>query len=140
MTAVMQSRIRQAQPPVLLQAGFRPFFLLGTLYAAVSLGVWLLVFAGVVLPWPGAWPGLYWHGHEMLFGFVATAIAGFLLTAVPNWTGTPRVAGRALASEDSLAAGRGLAGSRTAACCNRSCTPSVIDSQEMVAPAMLRMS
>ena len=97
MTAVAEPEGTAAEQPVVLQAGFRPFFLLGTLYAAAALAVWLLIFAGVVLPWPGAWPVLYWHGHEMLFGFVATAIAGFLLTAVPNWTGTPRVAGRPLA-------------------------------------------
>lgn len=97
MTAVAEPQSTEVQPPVLLQAGFRPFFLVGTLYAAASLAVWLLIFAGVVLPWPGAWPVIYWHGHEMLFGFVTTAIAGFLLTAVPNWTGTPRVAGRLLA-------------------------------------------
>jgi uncharacterized protein involved in response to NO len=97
MTAVVSPQDTEAQHAVLLQAGFRPFFLVGTLYAAASLVVWLLIFAGVVLPWPGAWPVIYWHGHEMLFGFVATAIAGFLLTAVPNWTGTPRVAGAPLA-------------------------------------------
>ena len=97
MTALAEPEGTAAEQPVVLQAGFRPFFLLGTLYAAAALAVWLLIFAGVVLPRPGPWPVIYWHGHEMLFGFVTTAIAGFLLTAVPNWTGTPRVAGRPLA-------------------------------------------
>lgn len=84
----------------LLEAGFRPFFLLGSFYAAVSLVAWLLVFAGLASSprsWPTPWPAPYWHAHEMIFGFVATAIAGFLLTAVPNWTGTRPLAGRRLA-------------------------------------------
>jgi len=81
---------------VLLQSGFRPFFLLGSLYAAISLAAWLLIFAGA---WElsGRWPAPYWHGHEMLFGFAVTAIAGFLLTAVPTWTDTPRLGGWPLA-------------------------------------------
>jgi uncharacterized protein involved in response to NO len=85
---------------LLLDAGFRPFFLLGSLYAAVALMAWLLVFAAVASRpggWPAPWPAPYWHAHEMLFGFVATAIAGFLLTAVPNWTDTPPIRGRRLA-------------------------------------------
>jgi uncharacterized protein involved in response to NO len=85
---------------VLFEAGFRPFFLLGSVYAAVCLVAWLLVFAGVASSprsWPTPWPAPYWHGHEMIFGFVATAIAGFLLTAVPNWTDTRPIAGRRLA-------------------------------------------
>lgn len=87
--------------PVWLQSGFRPFFLLGSLYAALALAVWLAVFAGwwtaPVAARGAGWPAVYWHGHEMLYGFVATAIAGFLLTAVPNWTGTARIGGVALA-------------------------------------------
>jgi uncharacterized protein involved in response to NO len=84
----------------LLEAGFRPFFLVGSVYAAASLTAWLLLFGGLAAPpggWPAPWPGPYWHGHEMIFGFVAAAIAGFLLTAVPSWTDTPRLAGRPLA-------------------------------------------
>jgi uncharacterized protein involved in response to NO len=85
---------------VLLEAGFRPFFLFGSLYAVLSLAAWLLVYAGVAQSpraWPDPWPASYWHSHEMIFGFVTTAIAGFLLTAVPNWTDTPRLTGRHLA-------------------------------------------
>ncbi len=86
--------------PALLDAGFRPFFLLGSLYAVGSLAAWLVVFAvpgARSARWLEPWPAPYWHGHEMIFGFVATAIAGFLLTAVPSWTDTPRVRGRPLA-------------------------------------------
>ena len=81
---------------VLVQSGFRVFFLLGPLYAAISLAAWLAMFVGAWGP-PGSWPAPYWHGHEMLFGFVATAIAGFLLPAVPNWTDTPGLRGWPLA-------------------------------------------
>jgi uncharacterized protein involved in response to NO len=60
------------------------------------MAAWLLALAGAA-SLPGAWSSLLWHGHEMLFGFVATAIAGFLLTSVPVWTHTDRVAGPLLA-------------------------------------------
>ena len=72
--------------PAVLGAGFRPFFLLAGAWAAIAVPLWLAQLAGhVVLP--TAFDPVTWHGHEMLFGFVQAAIAGFLLTAVPNWTG-----------------------------------------------------
>lgn len=75
--------------------GFRPFFLLAGLYAVVSIGAWLAQYpAGAALL--AGMPPQYWHGHEMLFGFVSAAIAGFLLTAVPSWTGERGFAGRPL--------------------------------------------
>jgi uncharacterized protein involved in response to NO len=79
----------------LFDYGFRPFFLLCGLYALVIVPLWLFRFAHASVPF-GALPGVYWHAHEMLFGFVAAAIAGFLLTAVPSWTGAPGFAGRPL--------------------------------------------
>ncbi len=82
--------------PVLLQAGFRPFFLLAGLAAMLMVPLWL---AQVVLGWRAALtvPPLLWHGHEMVFGFATAAVAGFLLTAVPNWTGAATVRGLPLA-------------------------------------------
>jgi uncharacterized protein involved in response to NO len=79
----------------LFDYGFRPFFLLTGLYAICAVAVWLWVLQS------GAWPDgrlqpQHWHAHEMLFGFVAAAIAGFLLTAVPNWTGRRGFSGRPL--------------------------------------------
>lgn len=80
----------------LLSYGFRPFFLLGAIFAPLGIAALLLGLGGVV-EWPtDALPPFRWHGHEMIFGFVATALAGFLLTAVPTWTGTPPTAGRTL--------------------------------------------
>jgi len=67
--------------------GFRPFYLLASLFAAASVLLWAAQFSGLL---PGAYlRGPLWHGHEMLFGFTLAVIAGFLLTAVRNWTGLP---------------------------------------------------
>lgn len=80
---------------VLLARGFRPFFLLAALHAAVAPLVWVAMLRGALVPPPWLHP-LAWHGHEMVFGFAAAAVAGFLLTAVPVWTSTPPVRGGAL--------------------------------------------
>ena len=80
----------------LLSYGFRPFFLAAGLWSAVALGLWIAALtAGLRLP--TRFDPLTWHIHEMLFGFVLAAIAGFLLTAIPNWTGRPPVSGSLLA-------------------------------------------
>ena len=74
------------------EAGFRVFFLLAPLYAAFGIVEWILVYTGVIdAPWLAS-PTL-WHAHEMLFGFASGGVAGFFLTAVPNWTGAPYVRG-----------------------------------------------
>lgn len=81
----------------ILGRGFRPFFLLAGAYACVYVPIWLAVLGGL-----GAAPGwndpITWHAHEMLFGVVAAAIAGFLLTSVPVWTQTSPVVGARLAA------------------------------------------
>jgi uncharacterized protein involved in response to NO len=76
--------------------GFRPFFLGAGVAAVVTVGLWLAVLAGYLAA-PGYYPGTAWHAHEMLFGYVGAVIAGFLLTAVRNWTGIPTPTGRRLA-------------------------------------------
>lgn len=87
----IDSRPRQA----VWALGFRPFFLGGSLFALLALLLWAGVVAGALAPTP---PGgmLAWHRHEMLYGFAAAIIAGFLLTAVQNWSGIPGFSGRAL--------------------------------------------
>lgn len=70
----------------LLRLGFRPFYLGAAALAAVSVPLWLGLYQGALAA-HGALPGLLWHAHEMLFGFAAAVIAGFLMTAVRNWTG-----------------------------------------------------
>ncbi len=66
--------------------GFRLFFLLGALFAVVIMPVWLLTLRGMASPAEGYWAFTIWHTHEMVFGFTVAVIAGFLLTAVSNWT------------------------------------------------------
>nr|WP_093391771.1 NnrS family protein [Halopseudomonas xinjiangensis] len=82
-------------PPALLRLGFRPFFLAGGLFAALAVPIWLLALFGH-LDWQPSGGWLAWHRHEMLFGFGAAIIAGFLLTAVQNWTGVPGLRGTPL--------------------------------------------
>lgn len=72
----------------LLRLGFRPFYLGTALLAFITIPVWVAAFLGQ-LPLELSFPPLLWHGHEMLFGFAAGVIAGFLLTAVRAWTGLP---------------------------------------------------
>ncbi|MBW2543422.1 MAG: NnrS family protein [Deltaproteobacteria bacterium] len=76
--------------------GFRPFFLSAGCYAPIAIVYWIGVLSGW---WPArtAASPLWWHGHEMVFGWAAAALCGFLLTAVPNWTDSKPTAGAALA-------------------------------------------
>ncbi len=71
--------------PAILTKGFRPFFFLAALYAIAIVPLWLFVIAGVARPSAYLAP-IAWHAHEMIFGFAVAVIAGFLLTAVGNWT------------------------------------------------------
>ncbi|MBK7591495.1 MAG: NnrS family protein [Betaproteobacteria bacterium] len=86
-------------PPVpsgfaLWNLGFRPFYLLGSSFAALSVLFWIGQYAGLL-------PAIYarsaaWHGHEMLYGYTMAVVAGFLLTAVRNWTAKPTPSGASL--------------------------------------------
>jgi len=78
-------------------AAFRPFFLGAGLWSALAVPAWLLSYAGVT-PLPGVLAPFLWHQHEMVFGFAFAAVAGFLLTAIPNWTGRLPVRGAPLAA------------------------------------------
>lgn len=78
--------------PRFLSGGFRPFFLFGALHAALMVGLWVPWYLGFIHV-PTALSPVVWHQHELLFGFVPAIIAGFLLTAVPNWTGRPALSG-----------------------------------------------
>jgi uncharacterized protein involved in response to NO len=79
----------------LARKGFRPFFLLAALFACLLVPGWLLVLTGR-LPPPAYFDPVSWHAHEMVFGFAAAVIAGFLLTAVGNWTQRETLVGGAL--------------------------------------------
>jgi uncharacterized protein involved in response to NO len=91
----------------LWQLGFRPFYLLASAHAALSVLLWSLQFTGR-LPAPYL-PGPLWHAHEMLFGFTLAVVVGFLFTAGRNWTNRPTPTGRTLAALALLwVAGRAL--------------------------------
>lgn len=76
--------------------GFRPFFLLGAAFSGLALCGWILWLAGFLTHWQPVGGVLAWHRHEMPFGFAVAIVAGFLLTAVPNWTGLPGLHGKPL--------------------------------------------
>src|SRR5271166_4336288 len=99
-------RRRDYAGPALFSYGFRPFFLGGALWAALAVVLWLPQYFGE-LALPTAFAPLDWHIHEMLFGYVAAVMTGFLLTAIPNWTGRLPVNGYPLLGLATLwAAGR----------------------------------
>lgn len=88
-------RLRAYEGPALLSYGFRPLFLLAALQAGLTILVWLPFVTGH-LTVPTAFAPVDWHIHEMLFGYQVAAIGGFLLTAIPNWTGRLPVQGTPL--------------------------------------------
>jgi uncharacterized protein involved in response to NO len=94
-------KARMAAAPPILRGGFRPFFLLAAAWAVFALLAWLIAFLSG-MPLGGGFDALAWHRHEMLFGFVGAVIAGFLLTAIPNWTGRLPIAGPPLAALTAL--------------------------------------
>jgi uncharacterized protein involved in response to NO len=92
-------------PFALFELGFRPFYLLASVFSALSVLAWAAQYSGW-LPAPYL-QGPLWHGHEMLFGFALAVVAGFLLTAVRAWTGQPTPVGAPLMALAALwAAGR----------------------------------
>lgn len=97
--SVPDTPLRQPRPAArfaLWKLGFRPFYLLATGFAAVTISCWVAQFAG----WTGSHmviAGPLWHAHEMIFGYAFAVITGFLFTAVGNWTNEPAPTGRTLA-------------------------------------------
>jgi uncharacterized protein involved in response to NO len=94
-----EPRRPQATPPggfALWQLGFRPFYLLASVFAALSVPLWAAQFSGLLdQPYLA---GPVWHAHEMLFGFALAVVVGFLFTAGRNWTGQPTPTGGMLAA------------------------------------------
>ena len=87
---------RQAKGFALWNLGFRPFFFGAGVWAVVAVALWTASFSFGMPPALAGLPALLWHGHEMVFGFALAVAAGFLLTAVKNWTGVQTVHGPAL--------------------------------------------
>ncbi len=99
------AKSRRADGP--LSAGFRPFFLLASVWSALAVPLWLCTYSAKV-SLPSALPPGIWHVHEMIFGFALATIAGFMLTAIPNWTGRLPIRGAPLGALATLwLAGRG---------------------------------
>ena len=82
--------------PVLLRLAFRPLFLGAASFSALAIAWWGAILAGWVTVKP-ALPLVFWHSHEMVFGFGSAVVAGFLLTAMQNWTGLRAPHGKPLA-------------------------------------------
>ena len=90
--AIVAADATDGRPASLWTLAFRPFFLAAAVWAALALALWIVLFmTGGTLPCH--FDPLSWHIHAMLFGFVPAAIAGFMLTAIPNWTGRPPIQG-----------------------------------------------
>ena len=93
---VVGSKPENFGPPV-LRLGFRPFFLAAGLFAVIAMAIWMASFVfSIKFTFSSLSPTL-WHAHEMIFGYVMAVIAGFLLTAIKNWTGEEVLRGKALA-------------------------------------------
>jgi uncharacterized protein involved in response to NO len=93
--ATTAQRVREHAGLAILSYGFRPFFLAGAVWAALVVAIWLPLLTGSI-SLPTAFSPLEWHVHELLYGYVAAVVAGFMLTAVPNWTGRLPVTGAPL--------------------------------------------
>jgi len=89
-------RLREYRGPALFSYGFRPFFLGGALWAVLAMALFIPALSGAITL-PSAMPPTVWHAHELLYGFLPAIVAGFILTAVPNWTGRLPISGWPLA-------------------------------------------
>ena len=95
--AADESHVPRYEGQPFFSYGFRPFFLGAALFAGVAIPAWVLIVTGAT----GTnflYPQREWHVHEMLFGFLPAAMAGFILTAIPNWTARIPIRGTLLAS------------------------------------------
>ena len=93
---VIDSKPKDFGPPI-LRLGFRPFFLAAGVFSILAMAIWMANYVfSVEFVFSGIPPSL-WHAHEMMFGYVMAVVAGFLLTAIKNWTGEEVLRGKALA-------------------------------------------
>jgi len=101
MTTTTAERMRAWTGPAILSFGFRPFFLMAGIWAALAMVLWVAILSGHNFL-ATAFDPVSWHAHEMLFGYLGAVLAGFLMTAVPNWTGRMPIIGWPLAGLASL--------------------------------------
>ena len=88
-------RRRDYRGPAVLSYGFRPFFLFGAIYAGIAVLAGLPIFNGELIL-RSAFSAVDSHVHEMLYGYLPAVVTGFLLTAIPNWTGRLPIQGMPL--------------------------------------------
>ena len=91
-----QDYVAKFSLPVLFSLGFRPFYFAGSLYAVISMGVWIGFLTGH-LTIRGPFDGVLWHAHELIYGFAVAILIGFLFTAGSNWSRRPTPSGWSLA-------------------------------------------
>lgn len=92
MTATTAQQMRAWTGPAILTYGFRPFFFGAAVWAVLAMVLWVPMLSGHVTL-PTAFDPVSWHAHEFLYGYLSAVVAGFLLTAVPNWTGRLPIVG-----------------------------------------------
>jgi len=102
MMAVVQIQMNKPNQPVkgfaLFNLGFRPFFLGASVFAVISILWWMLIYSSHIAVQISTISASQWHAHEMLYGYGLAVVAGFLLTAVKNWTGVQTLYGKPLMS------------------------------------------
>ena len=123
------ARLKPYAGPALLSYGFRPFFLAAASWSVLSLAAWLPLLTGQI-ELPTRFDPLSWHIHEMLFGFIMAAVGGFLLTAIPNWTNRPPVAGVPAGPRAACSAGAAAPGGAGA------CAKAALATPKMTAPVI----
>lgn len=93
---INKSTQENAHQCALFNLGFRPFFLGAGIFSIVSIALWMAVYWSSGLITINHISASQWHAHEMLYGYGMAVVAGFLLTAVKNWTGAPTIFGKPL--------------------------------------------
>lgn len=95
MAQTPREQMRAWHDLALFSFGFRPFFLFGALWVVIAMVLWIMALNGAINI-PTRFDPVSWHAHEFLFGYLSAVLAGFLLTAVPNWTGRLPIVGAGL--------------------------------------------
>lgn len=133
MTTTTSERMRAWHGPAVLSYGFRPFFFGAAVWAALSMALWVPMLSGSV-SLRTAFDPVSWHAHEFLFGYLGAVVAGFLLTAVPNWTGRLPIVGWPLAALAAL----WLAG-RVAVAVSAGLSPLLVATVDLAFPAVFAL-
>lgn len=131
MTATTAEQMRAWTGPVILTYGFRPFFFGASVWAVLAMALWVPMLSGHIAL-PTAFDPVSWHAHEFLFGYLGAVVAGFLLTAVPNWTGRLPIVGWWLAALAAL----WLAG-RVAVALSAGLSPLLVAGVDLAFPVVL---